>query len=70
MIGYARVSTEDQKLDFQSQELREAGCERVFEKTASGAAERSALREALAPLHAGDRLVVWCFHRLGRLLKD
>ena len=70
MIGYARVSTEDQKLDLQQQALRAAGCERIFEDTAGGAAERPALREALAQLRAGDTLVVWRLDRLGRSLKD
>ena len=70
MIGYARVSTEDQKLDLQRQALRAAGCERIFEDTAGGAAERPALREALAQLCAGDTLVVWRLDRLGRSLRD
>ena len=70
MIGYARVSAEDQNLDLQRQALRAAGCERIFEDTAGGAAERPALREALAQLRAGDTLVVWCLDRLGRSLKD
>ena len=70
MIGYARVSTENQKLDLQRQVLLEAGCERIFEDTAGGAAERPALRDALAQLRAGDTLVVWCLDRLGRLLND
>ena len=70
LIGYARVSTEEQKLDLQRQALRDAGCERVFEHTAVGAIERPALREALAQLRAGDALVVWRLDRLGRSLKD
>ena len=70
LIGYARVSTEDQRLDLQRQALRDAGCERIFEDTAGGAAERPALREALAQLRAGDTLVVWRLDRLGRSLKD
>ena len=70
MIGYARVSTEDQKLDLQRQALQTASCERIFEDTAGGAAERPALREALAQLRAGDTLVVWRLDRLGRSLKD
>ena len=70
LIGYARVSTEDQKLDLQRQALQTAGCERIFEDTAGGTVERPALREALTHLRAGDTLVVWRLDRLGRSLKD
>lgn len=70
MIGYARVSTEDQNLDLQRYALREAGCERIFEDTTGGAGERPALCDALAQLRAGDTLVVWRLDRLGRSLKD
>jgi len=70
LIGYARVSTDDQTLDLQRDALQGAGCERIFEDTASGAAERPALRDALAQLRAGDTLVVWRLDRLGRSLKD
>ena len=70
MIGYARGAAEDQNLDLQRQALRASGCERIFEDTASGAAERPALLEALAQLRAGDTLVVWRLDRLGRSLKD
>ena len=70
LIGYARVSTDDQSLDLQRDALKEAGCERIFEDTAGGAAERPSLQQALSHLRAGDTLVVWRLDRLGRSLKD
>ena len=70
LIGYARVSTDDQTLDLQRDALQGAGCERIFEDTAGGSAERPGLRDALDHLRAGDTLVVWRLDRLGRSLKD
>ena len=70
LIGYARVSTDDQTLDLQRDALREAGCERIFEDTAGGADERPNLEQALSHLRSGDTLVVWRLDRLGRSLKD
>ena len=70
LIGYARVSTDDQTLDLQRDALREAGCERIFEDHASGAGERPSLRDAFDHLRVGDTLVVWRLDRLGRSLKD
>ncbi len=67
LIGYARVSTEDQKLDLQKDALVSAGCDRIFEDRASGArTERPGLREALSHLRPGDTLVIWKLDRLGR----
>src|SRR4051812_340389 len=66
LVGYARVSTQDQTLALQQDALDTAGCERVFTDTASGAkAERKGLDEALAYARAGDTLVVWKLDRLG-----
>ena len=70
LIGYARVSTDDQTLDLQRDALTEAGCERIFEDTAGGTAERPSLEQALSHLRSGDTLVVWRLDRLGRSLKD
>ena len=67
LIGYARVSTEDQKLDLQRDALAQLGCHRVFEDRASGArADRPGLAAALSHLRRGDTLVVWRLDRLGR----
>ena len=69
LIGYARVSTAEQDTALQTDALRQAGCERVFEDTASGAkADRPGLAAALAYLRDGDVLAVWRLDRLGRSL--
>ncbi|MGH6802708.1 MAG: recombinase family protein [Methyloceanibacter sp.] len=69
LIGYARVSTEDQKLDLQQRALRAAGCRRIYEDRVSGvAAHRPGLEDALAALRPGDVLAVWKLDRLGRSL--
>jgi DNA invertase Pin-like site-specific DNA recombinase len=70
LIGYARVSTDDQTLDLQRDALRAAGCERIFEDIAGSAADRPGLSDTLEHLRAGDTLVVWRLDRLGRSLKD
>ncbi|HHR9696936.1 TPA: recombinase family protein [Salmonella enterica subsp. enterica serovar Mbandaka] len=70
-IGYARVSTDDQRMDLQRDALTAAGCEKVFTDTASGAkAARPGLAEALAFARKGDVLVVWRLDRLGRSLPE
>jgi DNA invertase Pin-like site-specific DNA recombinase len=69
LIGYARVSTSDQRLDLQQNALQAAGCERVFTDRVSGAkTERPGLTAALEACRAGDVLVVWKLDRLGRSL--
>jgi DNA invertase Pin-like site-specific DNA recombinase len=69
LIGYARVSTSDQRLDLQQDALRGAGCERIFTDIVSGAkTERLGLTAALDACRAGDILVVCKLDRLGRSL--
>ncbi len=71
LIGYARVSTQDQNSQLQLDALEKAGCERIFEEKASGAQrERPALNEALTFLREGDTLVVWKLDRLARSLRQ
>ena len=71
VIGYARVSTEDQNLDLQLDALRRAGCTRIYKDRMSGAkAARPGLQLALEVARAGDQLVVWQLDRLGRSLSD
>ena len=48
LIGYARVSTQDQKLSSQRDALKQAGCERIYTDKISGASEnRSGLDKAV-----------------------
>lgn len=71
LIGYARVSTDDQDLALQRDALEAAGCERIFTDTMSGAkAERPGLAAALDHGRPGDTLVVWRLDRLGRSLTN
>jgi DNA invertase Pin-like site-specific DNA recombinase len=71
LVGYARVSTQDQHLDLQHDAPSKAHCEKTFDDTMSGAkAERPGLQQALAYLREGDTLVVWKLDRLGRSLRD
>jgi DNA invertase Pin-like site-specific DNA recombinase len=71
LIGYARVSTQDQNLMLQIEALTKAGCGKIFEDKMSGSrAERPGLTKALEILRAGDALVVWKLDRLGRSVKQ
>jgi DNA invertase Pin-like site-specific DNA recombinase len=71
LIGYARVSTQDQNLDLQRGALTKAGCQNIFEEKMSGTrAERPGLAKALDVLREGDTLVVWKLDRLGRSVKQ
>ena len=70
-IGYARVSTQDQNLDRQLDNLRSAGCERIFNEKMTGTkSDRPELKTMLLTLRAGDILVIDSFSRLSRSTKD
>src|SRR5437763_12954110 len=67
LIGYARVSTEDQGTDPQTDELRAAGCTTLHEEHASGADRaRPVLARLLRDIAAGETLVVVRHDRLAR----
>jgi DNA invertase Pin-like site-specific DNA recombinase len=71
LIGYARVSTQDQNLELQIDALMKAGCKKVFDDKVSGSrAERPGLAKTLEMLREGDTLVVWKLDRLGRSVKN
>lgn len=73
LIGYARTSTIDQEagLEAQLRDLRQAGCEKVFqEKVSSVATRRDQLEAALDFIREGDTLVVTKLDRLGRSVRD
>ena len=71
LIGYARVSTDDQKAELQIDALKAAGCLKVFADKASGSlANRPQLDRMLDQLRPDDVVVVWRLDRLGRSLKN
>ena len=71
LIGYARVSTNDQDTAAQVAALEAAGCERIFREKASGGRwERPHFLRLLNQLRTGDIVVVWKLDRLSRSLRD
>ncbi len=71
LVGYARVSTDEQTTALQLDALHAAGVDVVHEDSTSGASRsRPGLGRAIDDLRAGDTLVVWRLDRLGRSLRD
>lgn len=68
-IGYARVSTKDQKLEMQLEALTSYGCKVIFKEKISAAKERPELDKMMQQLRDGDQVVVWKLDRLGRSLR-
>jgi DNA invertase Pin-like site-specific DNA recombinase len=70
-IGYARVSTQDQSLNLQTDALIRAGCKEIFEDVVSGfKSNREGLEKLLKYVRSGDTIIVWKLDRLGRSLKN
>jgi DNA invertase Pin-like site-specific DNA recombinase len=72
LVGYARVSSAGQSLEVQLEQLKEAGCEKVFAEKKSGrkADNRAELQSALEFVREGDVLVVTRLDRLARSVDD
>ncbi len=73
LVGYARVSTQEQNLELQINALQAAGCKKIFMEKASGAQrDRPELKAALEYMRANedDALVVWKLDRLARSLRQ
>lgn len=69
LVGYARVSTNDQDVQLQLNALESAGCVKnnIFIDRISGARTgRPGLEKCIAALKTGDTLLVWRLDRLGR----
>jgi DNA invertase Pin-like site-specific DNA recombinase len=69
LIGYARVSTQEQELQLQLDALKKAGCEEAnifIDKVSGVKTERPGLDQCLAMLAKSDILIVWRLDRLGR----
>lgn len=69
LVGYARVSTNEQDLGLQLDALRKAGCQEKFiftDKVSGSKTERYGLENCLKILEPGDTLLVWRLDRLGR----
>jgi DNA invertase Pin-like site-specific DNA recombinase len=71
LYGYARVSTHGQTLAAQLEQLRAAGCQKVYREKASGArADRRQLQRLLKALDQGDTVIVTRIDRLARSTFD
>lgn len=73
LVGYARVSTQDQNLDLQLDALRKAGVKEDnlhVEKVSGAASKRPALDLAIKDLREGDTLLVWRLDRFARSMRD
>ena len=72
LVGYARVSTNGQKLQLQLDALKKAGVTKAnlyTDKISGSKAARPGLDECLQQLKAGDTLLVWRLDRLGRSIR-
>lgn len=70
LLGYVRVSTNEQNTALQRDALERSGCELIFEDKISGkTSDRPGLKKLLKALSPVDTLIVWKLDRLGRSMR-
>ncbi|NQY87413.1 MAG: recombinase family protein [Colwellia sp.] len=71
-VGFARVSTQEQDLSIQLKQLKDFGCEKIFNGKQSGVSIKNdeKLRELIEFIREGDEVIVTRLDRLGRSLKS
>jgi len=71
IFGYARVSTKEQNLNLQTDALKKAGCEKIFQEKVSGRSpNRPELSKLLEQIRPGDTLIAFSLDRLGRTTRE
>ena len=71
IFGYARVSTKEQNLNLQTDALKKAGCEKIFQEKVSGRSpNRPELLKLLEQIRPGDTLIAFSVDRLGRTTRE
>ena len=71
IFGYARVSTKEQNLNLQTDALKKAGCEKIFQEKVSGRSpNRPELLKLLEQIRSGDTLIAFSMDRLGRTTRE
>jgi DNA invertase Pin-like site-specific DNA recombinase len=71
IFGYARVSTKEQNLNLQTDALKKAGCEKIFQEKVSGRSpNRPELLKLLEQIRSGDTLIAFSVDRLGRTTRE
>lgn len=71
IVGYARVSTQEQTLDLQIDALKLKGCQSIYTDKISGMKSvKPAFEEMMGYLREGDTIVIWKLDRLGRSTRD
>jgi DNA invertase Pin-like site-specific DNA recombinase len=70
IIGYARVSTQDQNIDMQIDALKQYGCEVIYQEKITGRKkERPQLDELLKVIRPGDKVIIYKLDRISRSTK-
>ena len=71
IFGYVRISTKEQNLNLQTDALKKAGCEKIFqEKVSRRSPNRTELLKLLEQIRPGDTLIAFSLDRLGRTTRE